>query len=135
MSKLMGAIQRNRESILQDWLKNLKSAVRRRDLISEHDLGGVRFDTWRRQPAIETLRESRGRLDEGWIVARVEQDRPLLRMQEQAGQGRKDRLTQASPPNGRRLGMATAAQPEEVGFTAPHEHLLRGSRRRSPARG
>ena len=38
MSKLMIAIQQNRESILQDWLKNLKSAVRRRDLISEHDL-------------------------------------------------------------------------------------------------
>ena len=38
MSKLVSAIQQNRESILEDWLKNLKSAVRRRDLISEHDL-------------------------------------------------------------------------------------------------
>src|ERR1700678_1809503 len=38
MSKLMAAIQQNRDSIHQEWVKNLKSAVRRRDLISEHDL-------------------------------------------------------------------------------------------------
>jgi rsbT co-antagonist protein RsbR len=38
MSKLMGAIQQNRDSILRVWLNDLKSAVRRRDLITEHEL-------------------------------------------------------------------------------------------------
>jgi rsbT co-antagonist protein RsbR len=38
MSKLLGAIQQDRESLLQDWLKNLKSAVQRRDLISDREL-------------------------------------------------------------------------------------------------
>jgi rsbT co-antagonist protein RsbR len=38
MSKLMGAIQQNRESILLNWLKDLTSAVRRRDLISDREL-------------------------------------------------------------------------------------------------
>ena len=38
MSKLMDAIQRDREPILKDWLNDLKSAVRRRDLISEREL-------------------------------------------------------------------------------------------------
>jgi rsbT co-antagonist protein RsbR len=38
MSKLLGAIQQNRESILQAWLKDLKSAGLRRDLISEREL-------------------------------------------------------------------------------------------------
>jgi rsbT co-antagonist protein RsbR len=38
MSKLLGAIQKNRETILQDWLQRLKGAIRRRDLISEHDI-------------------------------------------------------------------------------------------------
>jgi rsbT co-antagonist protein RsbR len=38
MSKLVSAIQKNRESIKQNWLKNLKSMVRRRDLISEGEL-------------------------------------------------------------------------------------------------
>jgi rsbT co-antagonist protein RsbR len=39
MSNLLGAIQQNRESLLQDWLKRLKTAVQRRDLISERELG------------------------------------------------------------------------------------------------
>ncbi len=34
----MGAIQSNREPILNDRLNDLKSAVRRRDLISEREL-------------------------------------------------------------------------------------------------
>jgi rsbT co-antagonist protein RsbR len=38
MSNLLGAIQKNRESLLQDWLKRLKAAVQRRDLISEREL-------------------------------------------------------------------------------------------------
>ncbi len=38
MSKLLGAIQQNREPILQDWLQRLKGAVRRRDLINEREL-------------------------------------------------------------------------------------------------
>jgi rsbT co-antagonist protein RsbR len=38
MSKLLGAIQQNREPILQDWLKRLKTSVRRRDLINEREL-------------------------------------------------------------------------------------------------
>jgi len=38
MSKLLGAIQQNREPILQDWLQRLKGAVRRRDLINERQL-------------------------------------------------------------------------------------------------
>lgn len=38
MSKLLGAIQQNRESLLQDWLKRLKSAVQRRDLITDREL-------------------------------------------------------------------------------------------------
>jgi rsbT co-antagonist protein RsbR len=38
MSKLLGAIQQNRDSILRVWLNDLKSAVRRRDLITEHEL-------------------------------------------------------------------------------------------------
>jgi rsbT co-antagonist protein RsbR len=38
MSKLLGAIQQNREPILQDWLQRLKVAVRRRDLINEREL-------------------------------------------------------------------------------------------------
>jgi rsbT co-antagonist protein RsbR len=38
MSKLLGAIQQNREPILQDWLKRLKVSVRRRDLINEREL-------------------------------------------------------------------------------------------------
>jgi len=38
MSKLLGAIQQNREPILQDWLQRLKAAVRRRDLINEREL-------------------------------------------------------------------------------------------------
>src|ERR1700734_2970562 len=38
MSKLLGAIQQNREPILQDWLQRLKVAVRRRDLINEREI-------------------------------------------------------------------------------------------------
>ena len=38
MSKLLDAIQQNREPILQDWLQRLKAAVRRRDLINEREL-------------------------------------------------------------------------------------------------
>ena len=38
MGNMLAAIQENRESLLQDWLKQLKSAVRRRDVISERDL-------------------------------------------------------------------------------------------------
>jgi rsbT co-antagonist protein RsbR len=38
MSKLLGAIQENRKSILQDWTQRLKSADRRRDLIDEGEL-------------------------------------------------------------------------------------------------
>jgi rsbT co-antagonist protein RsbR len=38
MSKLLSAIQTNRESLLQDWMKRLKAAVQRRDLINEHEL-------------------------------------------------------------------------------------------------
>jgi rsbT co-antagonist protein RsbR len=38
MSKLLGAIQQNREPILQDWLQRLKVLVRRRDLINEREL-------------------------------------------------------------------------------------------------
>jgi rsbT co-antagonist protein RsbR len=38
MSKLLEAIQQNREAILQDWLKRLKSAVQRRDLINDREL-------------------------------------------------------------------------------------------------
>jgi rsbT co-antagonist protein RsbR len=38
MSKLLGAIQQNREAILQDWLERLKGAVRRRDLTNERQL-------------------------------------------------------------------------------------------------
>jgi rsbT co-antagonist protein RsbR len=38
MSKLLGAIQENRKSILQDWTQRLKSADRRRDLIDDSEL-------------------------------------------------------------------------------------------------
>ncbi len=38
MSRLLEAIQQNREAILQDWLKRLKSAVQRRDLVNEREL-------------------------------------------------------------------------------------------------
>ena len=38
MSKLLGAIQQNRESVLQDWLQRLKGAIRRRDLIGEREM-------------------------------------------------------------------------------------------------
>jgi rsbT co-antagonist protein RsbR len=38
MSNLLSAIQQNRESILKDWLQNLKAAVQRRDLIGEREL-------------------------------------------------------------------------------------------------
>ena len=38
MSKLLGAIQKNRESVLQDWLRRLKAAVRRQDLINDREL-------------------------------------------------------------------------------------------------
>ena len=41
MSKLLGAIQQNREAILQDWLERLRGAVRRRDLTNERQLGLV----------------------------------------------------------------------------------------------
>jgi rsbT co-antagonist protein RsbR len=38
MSKLLTAIQQNRESLRQDWVKQLKSAVQRRDLITDQEL-------------------------------------------------------------------------------------------------
>ena len=38
MSKLLGAIQQNREPILQDWLKCLKRAVGRRNLTGEREV-------------------------------------------------------------------------------------------------
>jgi rsbT co-antagonist protein RsbR len=38
MSKLIEAIGKNREPILQDWLTRLKAAVQRRDLISDREL-------------------------------------------------------------------------------------------------
>jgi len=38
MSKLLGAIQQNRESLLQDWLERLRSAIQRRDLITDQEL-------------------------------------------------------------------------------------------------
>ena len=38
MSKLLGAIQENRELVREEWLKQLKSAVRRQDLISDREL-------------------------------------------------------------------------------------------------
>ena len=44
MSKLLGAIQKSRESILQDWLQRLKGAIQRRDLISERELESQAVD-------------------------------------------------------------------------------------------
>jgi rsbT co-antagonist protein RsbR len=38
MSDILGAIQQNRASVLQDWLQNLKTAVQRRDLINDREL-------------------------------------------------------------------------------------------------
>lgn len=38
MTKLLSVIQTNRESILQDWLHDLKTRIRRRDLIDEQEL-------------------------------------------------------------------------------------------------
>jgi rsbT co-antagonist protein RsbR len=38
MSKLLEAVQENRESLLQDWLKRLKSVIQRRDLINDREL-------------------------------------------------------------------------------------------------
>jgi rsbT co-antagonist protein RsbR len=38
MSDILGAIQQNRGSVLQDWLLNLKSVVQRRDLINDREL-------------------------------------------------------------------------------------------------
>ncbi|MBB6143426.1 rsbT co-antagonist protein RsbR [Silvibacterium bohemicum] len=38
MSKLLSAIQQNREWVLQDWVQRLRQAVRRRDLISDREL-------------------------------------------------------------------------------------------------
>ncbi len=38
MSKLLGAIQENRKSILQDWTQRLKSVDRRRDLLDDREL-------------------------------------------------------------------------------------------------
>ena len=38
MSKFLGAIQENREPILKDWAERLKTAVQRRDLISDREL-------------------------------------------------------------------------------------------------
>jgi rsbT co-antagonist protein RsbR len=38
MSKLLGAIQQNRETILQDWVERLKSTVQRRDLVNDREL-------------------------------------------------------------------------------------------------
>ena len=38
MSKLLGAIQQNREELLQDWIKRLKTAIQRRDLITDQEL-------------------------------------------------------------------------------------------------
>ena len=38
MSKILGAIQQNRETLLQDWMKRLKSAIQRRDLINDREL-------------------------------------------------------------------------------------------------
>src|SRR5271155_4160297 len=40
MGNLLEAIRLNRKSVLKDWLARLKSAVLRRDLISEKDLEG-----------------------------------------------------------------------------------------------
>ena len=38
MSELLGAIQQNREPVLEDWLRRLKAAVRRQDLINDREL-------------------------------------------------------------------------------------------------
>jgi rsbT co-antagonist protein RsbR len=38
MSELLGAIQQNREQILEDWFQRLKSAIQRRDLINDRQL-------------------------------------------------------------------------------------------------
>ena len=38
MSKLLGAIQQNREPLLEDWLRRLKAAVRRQDLVNDREL-------------------------------------------------------------------------------------------------
>src|ERR1700679_3165145 len=40
MSDLLSAIQKNRESVLKDWLQHLKSLVQRRDLITDRELDG-----------------------------------------------------------------------------------------------
>jgi rsbT co-antagonist protein RsbR len=38
MAKVLGAIQKNQASLLEDWLGGIKSAIRRRDLIDEQEL-------------------------------------------------------------------------------------------------
>jgi rsbT co-antagonist protein RsbR len=38
MNDLLAAIQKNHDTLLREWLKNLKSVVRRRDLIGESEL-------------------------------------------------------------------------------------------------
>ena len=38
MSKLLAAIQQNRETVLEDWLRRLKVAVRRQDLLDDREL-------------------------------------------------------------------------------------------------
>ncbi len=35
MTNLIGAIQKNRDSVLQDWMQGIQIAVRRRDLIDD----------------------------------------------------------------------------------------------------
>src|ERR1700750_2688818 len=38
MSKLLGAMQKNRDSVRDEWLHHLKSAIRRQDLMSDCEL-------------------------------------------------------------------------------------------------
>ncbi|HEV2275898.1 MAG TPA: STAS domain-containing protein [Acidobacteriaceae bacterium] len=38
MDKLLGSIQNHRESILQDWIQDFKTGIRRRDLIDDQEL-------------------------------------------------------------------------------------------------
>jgi rsbT co-antagonist protein RsbR len=44
MTNLIGAIQKNRDSVLQDWMQGIKTAVRRRDLIDDRELGSQASD-------------------------------------------------------------------------------------------
>ena len=89
--------------------------------------GLSRLQRHRRGPAVEAFGKRRGGGEEGGVIAGVEQDRPLVRMDDEGGEGGKDSGGQTGVAAGHDGGMRTGAGAQDMDAAALHDAASRGA--------